>query len=347
MALFPSVILEDKVQINDQTRFDGSKSFVSKGSSAITTMTVKPGSDGSVIDVFDADLEERFLDWQFTAFNIDIVAGYNDSLDFNEGGSELTATLTASTYTISTLAIEIKTQLDAAGALTFSVAASSDNKFTISAPTAFSLLPETGTNALTSILPILNINPKPGYGDSEFSSITTVTGKRVRQMPKEVTVEIGDGVTLETSVKYIQILDKEGDALFSSDQNIQAHRYDILNFLPAGRNSFLNVHRRAQDLILADLDEDGHIDIDGEPLTLAAVVDAEEFRQWSTAMVLRIIHDENSNSPEDDFDTKARGFESMEKKHRNRAILRVDTDNDGKADDGEGVRVLGGNVVRR
>jgi len=347
MSLFPALDLEEKIQTDDRTRFNGKRSFASKGADPLTTMTIKPGADESAINVFNSDKKNRYLDWQFTAFNIDIVTGVNDKLDFDEGGSELTATLTAATYTLAALAVEIKTQLDAEGALTYTVAVSGDEKITISATSSFALLPETGTNALTSILPILNIKPKPGFGDSEFDNITTVTGKRVRQLPKQITVLIGDGTGTSSVIKFIQVLNPTGDALFSSDQNLLAHRSDILNFLPDGRNSFLDVHRRAQDLIIADLDESGYIDINGDPLTLSAVTDSEEFRQWSTAMTLRIIHDENSNSPDDDFDNKARGFESMEKMHRNRSILRVDTDNDGKADIGEGARILGGSVVRR
>jgi len=116
MALFSYVELEDRLQINDKTRFNGKRSFVSKGSSAITTMTIQPGGDETPIDVFDSDTDERFLDWQFDDHKIDIDAT-NNKLDFNEGGSELTATLTTATYTLAALVTEIQTQLNAAGAL--------------------------------------------------------------------------------------------------------------------------------------------------------------------------------------------------------------------------------------
>jgi len=344
--LFPFLDLEKKIQLDDKTRFNGFRSYVSKGSDPITTMTIQPGADGAALSVFNSNEENRYLDWQFSTFNIDIDAT-NNKLDFNEGGSELTATLTTATYTLAGLATEIKTQLDVAGALTYTVSFSDADKITISAPTNFSLLPETGTNRLVSILPILNINPKPGFGDSAFGNITTVTGKRVRALPKAITISIDDGSGPQALTKYIDLMSVGGDALFSNDQDLIFHRHDILDFLPQGRNSFLHVHRRAQDLIMAFLDEAGHIDIDGDPLTLAAVTDAEEFRQWSTFVTLRIIHDELSNDPDDDFFAKASGFKSQERVHRKRAILRIDTDNDGKADIGEGVGIIGGTVRRR
>lgn len=346
MALFASLDIEKKVQVNDKTRLTGKRSFVTKGATALTTMTIKPGDDASAISVFDADNDLRFLDWQFSTFDIDVNAT-NNKLNFNEGGSELTATLATATYTLAGLAAEIKAQLDAAGALVYTVAVSDDEKVTISAPTAFSLLPETGTNRLVSILPIIKINPKPGFGDNDFADKTSITGKRVRELPKTITIVIGDGSTTDTITKTIQVLNVVGDALFSSDKDLVFHRHNVLDFLPEGRNSFLHVHRRAQDLILAFLDENGHVDIDGDPLTLAAVTDAEEFRQWSTFVTLRIIHDELSNDPEDDFFAKASGFKAQERVHRKRAILRVDNDNDGKADIGEGVSILGGSVRRR
>jgi len=347
MALFPYFELEDRVQINDKTRFNGKRSFVSKGSSAITTMTIKPGADGSAIDVFDSDTDERYLDWQFSAFEIDIDAT-NNKLDFEEtSGVELTATLTSATYTLATLATEIETQLNATGANTYTVTVSDDDKVTIAADSDFSLLPQTGTNRLISILPILNFKPKPGFGDSEFANLTTTTGVRVRKMPRAVTLEIGDGATTESVTRYIQVLSVDGDALFSSDQDLTSHRHDILDWLPDSRNSFLHIHRRAQDLILDHLHKAGYVDIFGDPLTIDAVVNPEDVKQWSIFATLRIIHFELSNDPEDEFYEDGVDYQASEEKVRDRVLLRVDIDRDGKSDLGEGVQLTGGVVLRR
>lgn len=346
MALFAHLDLEKAVQVNDRTRFFGGKSFVTKGATAISTMTIKPGADGSAISVYDADTDERYLDWQFSAFEIDIDST-NNKLDFDEGGSELTATLSSGTYTLSELATELKTQLDAAGAATYTVSVSSDDKITIAATSAFSLLPQTGTNGLVSVLPLIGFKPKPGFGDNEYSSKTSVTGKRVRHLPRAVTIEIGDGTTTASKTEYIEVYSEAGDAIFASDKDLIAHRDDIMDFVPAGRNSFKHVHRRAQELILAYLDEAGYVDIYGDPLTVAAIVDAEEVKQWATFMALKLIHDDLSNSNEDNFYMKARDFESKEKLHRSRAILRIDVNNDGRADLGEGLSMTGSSVSRR
>lgn len=76
-----------------------------------------------------------------------VQAGVNDKINFDEGGAELTATLTAGTYNGQTLATEVKTQLDAAGG-TYTVSyTETTGKFTIArAAGNFTLRWNTGTN---------------------------------------------------------------------------------------------------------------------------------------------------------------------------------------------------------
>lgn len=76
-----------------------------------------------------------------------ITAASNDKIDFDEGGAELTATLTAGSYTGTSLATEVKTQMDAAGG-TYTVSYSeSTGKFTIArAAGNFTLRWQSGTN---------------------------------------------------------------------------------------------------------------------------------------------------------------------------------------------------------
>ncbi len=85
--------------------------------------------------------------------NWNIVEGFNDHIDFDEGAGELNATLTPGNYTAATLATEIKTQLEAAGADTYTITYStSTNKFTLSSSDNpnFDVLWNTGTNTATS-----------------------------------------------------------------------------------------------------------------------------------------------------------------------------------------------------
>jgi hypothetical protein len=76
-----------------------------------------------------------------------IIDSTNKYIDFDEGGAELTATLTEDTYNGQTLCDEVKTQLDANGALTYTVSYSeATGKFTIAATSNFTLRWQSGTN---------------------------------------------------------------------------------------------------------------------------------------------------------------------------------------------------------
>ena len=178
-------------------------------------MTIKPGGDETAVNVFNSEEDNRYLDWQFDTFEIDIDAT-NNKLDFKESGGELTATLTSATYTLSALAAEIKTQMDAAGALVYTVTVSKDDKVTISSTEGFSLLPTEGSNSKVSILPIIGFEPKPGFGDSDFSVKSPQEGERVRALPRAITIEIGDGNTTGSVTEYIDLMSVDGDQLFSS-----------------------------------------------------------------------------------------------------------------------------------
>lgn len=346
MALFAHLEIEDKLQIKDKSRFNGSKSFVSVGSDSITDVTVKPGADGSAITVFNSSQDLWYLDWQFNTWNGDFDVT-NNKLDFNEGGSELTATVSAGTYTLATLAAEIKTQMDSAGANTYTVSVDKDDKITISADGQFSLLPNTGSNSETSILPIIGFSSKPGFDDHLYENETSITGERVRSLPKAVTLEVDDGTLTDSQTKYVNLYSVAGDALFSNDNDLRSKKSDILRWVERGRNSFLNYHRAAQDEILNWCREEGYIDINGDPLEIKNFTNPTDLNLWSTYLTMRLIFDDLSNANDDIFYKEARGFESKEMKHRKMAFLRLDVDNDGKSDVGEGVKSRSVRLIRQ
>lgn len=75
----------------------------------------------------------------------------NYQLNFDEGGSELTAELNVGAYTLEEFAEEIKRAMDAAGALTYTVVVSRATRIiTISAGSNFTLLSNTGSQASNS-----------------------------------------------------------------------------------------------------------------------------------------------------------------------------------------------------
>jgi hypothetical protein len=340
MARFPVLEVEKAVQVGDKTRFDGTKSFVSKGATALTTLTIKPGADESAVSVFSTDSKQWFLDWKFTAFKLD-VDSTNNKINFTANGAEQTATVASSTYTISTLPAAIKVALDAVGAGVFTVTIDKDEEMTIASTVPFALLPLGGSNRDTGLLPTL------GFKVDMTSLKTSEEGEIIDGLTRKITITAGDGVGTDTEDKYIKVYSEIGDALFSNDSDLMSHKSDILKYVPSGRSSFKDTHRRAQELIIAWLDEQGYTNVFGEKFNKFDIVDKEEVRQWSTAMTLKLIHRNISNAIDDIFAEEAKEFYKQEIVHRNRAILRIDVDDDKKADLHEQFSISTGTLVRR
>lgn len=63
--IFINANLESTLQVNDKTRLDASKTFVS-GSGPITDILIKPEASESFISVFNANPEKWFIDWAYS-----------------------------------------------------------------------------------------------------------------------------------------------------------------------------------------------------------------------------------------------------------------------------------------
>jgi len=103
-------------------------------------------------------------------------AGVSDSIDFDEGGAELTATLSAGNLNGQTLATEVETQLNAEGALTYTVTYDdTTGLFTIAASGNFTLRWNTGTNKAVDASGILGFSDAADdTGADTYTSDTAV-----------------------------------------------------------------------------------------------------------------------------------------------------------------------------
>ncbi len=343
MAIFPHLELEDSVQVNDRTRLSGINSYVTQDNAAVDTIEIKPGSSGSYITVYDSAVDttltsdDWYLDWEFTQ-SCDITSA-NNKLDFAENNVELIATLTTGTYaTVALLAAQVETQLNAAGTNTYTVSYAS-NKITISADASFELLPK-GASRTTSILPVLGFTENTAV-------VTTVTGKYVEYLPVEVLLKVDDGTSNSVQSRHVNVFSVDGDLLFSSDADLKNHEPDILKYLEKGRNTFLNIHRRAQHLILAWLDRNGYVNLYNEKYTKRDVIDLEEVHEWAVFVTLRLIFEGLIVSVDDIFAKKAASYGELEKYWRDRAVLRIDVDSDGVLTQLDRVDIRSAFVVRR
>jgi len=163
---------------------------------------------------------------------------------------------------------------------------------------------------------------------------------------KIATVKLTGSTITETSGVTINSISDTDDKLFSDDDDLIQHEYDILSWLPDGKSSYKYVHRSAQERILGYLDEKGYVDVYGDKFTKAAVIDTSEFNQWSKFMVLRLIFEGLSNATDDVFHEKAKRYHALEVEARNRTIIRLDIDRTGTVENYEGVYTSGA-ILRR
>lgn len=335
---------EEKLQVNDRTRLSAEKSFVSPlGTTALTTITVTPGLDGSPASVFSSSgSSDWYMDWIFTSWTFDIITDYNDSIDFYQDG-EKTATLTEDTYTLSELVTHIQTVLNAVSGIsgTFSVSVDYKNRMTVSNDTAsFYFMPKTGSNLENSLLPHIGF---PVNGEASKSH----QGNVIEYSHKRIAVAVGNGTQSNTEYGYIKLYSKEGDALFSSDGDLITWEPDIMKYVKSGRNTYKDIHREAQEQIIYWLDREGYVNVYGRKYNKFDIIDFSEVNEWSAFLALSIIYWGISNKTDDVFLNKHFEFLKKAQEARSRAVLRLDTNEDGKIDLGEDVDIRFGTVVTR
>lgn len=196
---------------------------------------------------------------------------------------------------------------------------------------------EIETEAAAGFISVFDSNSKNWFLDFEYAT----------DGAKAVTVRVDNGSGPVTAAFTVNVVSAADDRLFSGDQDLLSVRHDILKYLPDGRSSFLNVHRKAQELILADLDERGITDVSGNKLDKADIVDLSEVNEWSTYLTLMLIFSDLSNAVDDVFDRDSKEYRSEMMRHRNRSFLRLDLNNDGNIDLGEGTGLKSLFLARR
>lgn len=329
---------EDKIQVSDKTRFDASKSFVTPDGLALSNVEIRPGLDGSFITVWNTNAKQRFLDWAWSSQNFDIDST-NNKIYFQVGSTEYTATLTGGSYSFSTLKTEIATALNAAFSGTYSVTSDEKNRLKISlSGQKIKIFASKGSE---NVMLDLGFNE-----DTELKN--EVIGKPVEYGVKSITVRLSDAAPSSSTFTFYQkVYTKQSDALFSGDQDLIGNEYDIMKYVPQGRSSFLNVHRRAQNMILEFLDQNGYADSGGNKFDKYAIVDISEASAWSKYLALELIFREFNNAKDDVFIEKAKHYEKLALNARNRAILRLDVDGDGKADTDSSPSTWSADMVRK
>ena len=195
--------------------------------------------------------------------------------------------------------------------------------------------------------PITLIEVQPSSGDSFITVSNHLDWAYAASGLHDITVRVTAGAASAQISRSLNVLTSEADKLFSNDNDLRLHESDILKWVPDGRATFKDMHRRAQVTIIKWLDKEGYVDVYNKPFTKDAIIDINEVKQWSTFICLRLIFESISNAVDDIFHEKAKRYKGMEVEWRKRAVLRLDIDGDGKADEGEFIDPAYGFVARR
>ena len=185
---------------------------------------------------------------------------------------------------------------------------------------------------------LMEIEPEAAAGFIDVTSTQYLDWQYSTDGDKTVTLRVTTDGAPQSFTKTLTIISVADDKLFSGDAELLPWEPKILKWVRDGRNTFLDVHRAAQDRILTWLDEHRIWDTEGNRLTKAAILDIQEVNDWSKFLTLKIIFEGLSNATDDIFHEKALRYGDKAAKARNRGALRLDknadgsTDDDGKAD---------------
>jgi len=182
----------------------------------------------------------------------------------------------------------------------------------------------------------LPINSANWYLDWQYASAGT----------KTVTLEITAG-SVVTFTKDIDVVTDVVDNLFSSDQDLTAKEPDILKWVPQGRNSWMNVHRAARDLIIDWLDSQNITKNDGSRLEPKDILVSEEVKQLSAYWTLALIFEGLTNRPDDIFRQKADKYYELVNIKKGRGRIQADLNGDAVLDRTDIANLKSGDLVRR
>lgn len=191
-----------------------------------------------------------------------VVDQFNTKIDFSEtAGIELTATLTQGIFTPTSMCAEIKTQLEAVGAETYTVTFSSiTRKFTVAHGGAyFSLLFGSGTNAQISASEPL------GFYASDLTGALTYTCplalNAIQRLSRPMQVH-------RDTIDYVTAAEDTGK-IYSLDLNTMLRKYPLMRISMQVPDKFAIVRQRPNGMLTvlfnAYVDEETRVEVNYIP----------------------------------------------------------------------------------
>lgn len=150
---------------------------------------------------------------------------------------------------------------------------------------------------------------------------------------KTVTLRVTNAGGDQTKQVSIMVVTPAEDKLWSSDADLVRYESDILKWVPSGRASWLNKHRKAQVLILDWLDSVRIWNDDGSRLTKDSFLVTDDVRLLSIYTTLQLIMVDISNKPDDVFEQKAKQYAKLSYDLKARGRIQADFNKNNLNDD--------------
>lgn len=198
----------------------------------------------------------------------------------------------------------------------------------------------------------VEIEPESGAG---FIQVSTTTNNKEYYLDwqyatngtKTVSLKITTNSSPVTITKDILVVTALEDKLWSSDSDLVLHEPDILKWVPQGRNSFLDVHRKSQSAILEWLDAIRIHRTDGTRLEKQDLLVTQDVKELSIYYTLHFIFAGISNKIDDVFYQKAKSYMDLVDMTKGRGRIQADLNQNAVIDDGEKQDLKSFRMIRR
>ena len=163
---------------------------------------------------------------------------------------------------------------------------------------------------------------------------------------KTVSVRVDNGTTPVVKTHSLSVVTVATDNLFADDDMLSQYEPDILSYVRPGRNSYLDVHRRVQKLILDWLDSNRIWKNDKVRYVAADIIDIQDFKEWSALWALQLIYEGLSDKLDDKWMQKSLKYKSLAELASARGTFRLDRNADATIDEFETVDNVSKGLVR-
>jgi len=180
-------------------------------------------------------------------------------------------------------------------------------------------------------LTVIEIDPD-GSGYIDVTSTGYLDYQYATDGDKTVSLRVDNGTTPVVKTYTVSVLSVADDMLFSTDETLTAYEPDILLYVRAGRNSYKDIARRVQTLIVDWLDYNRYWKQGGQRYVKADLVDIQDFVEWSAFWTLQLIYQGLSDKVDDKWSAQATVYRTYAQEACARGTIRLDHNGDGEID---------------